>query len=87
MEENRMESTIAGCGPRSETMVRRQAYVPPKMEVHFAEPGSLLAGTNPPTPTHVENELGGTNKRGELQTTISAKILDREFSFSDVWEE
>ena len=65
----------------------KSAYVPPRMEVHFAEPGSLLAGTNPPTPVPVENEFGGTHKRGELQTTISAKILDREFSFSDVWEE
>ena len=72
----------------------RNAYVPPRIEVHGAAPTQLMgtsfysdghnAGNDPDDDSdHTPGDLvisGGNTSNG-------AKILGREFNFSDVWEE
>ena len=70
-------------------------YVPPKIEVYTTEGSTLLAGTTIfEACTHEDGNTdilstdgGGTHADGRNTVVTGAKILGREFNFSDVWEE
>ena len=70
----------------------RCVYVPPRTDVYHTEASQILAGTTEFGGTHDDGELdyktGGSAGSGTGDGVITgAKILGRNFSFSDVWEE
>ena len=95
MGKNKMDSAIVGSFPQSvEETIRKQPYVPPRVEVYAAESSAILAGTTEIGGTHEDGEqdynVGGSAGSGSGDGTITGAkqmILGREFSFSDLWEE
>ena len=72
----------------------RRNYVPPKIEAYSVESSCLLAGTTIFSGTHEdgasENSNGGHAGNGTLDGIVNGAkvhILNRDFEFSDVWED
>ena len=90
-----MDSAIVESFPQfAEETVRRQPYVPPRVEVYASSLGAILAGTTEIGGTHEDGEqnynVGGSAGSGSgdgVVTGAKQMILGREFSFSDLWEE
>ena len=66
----------------------RTVYVPPRIEVHETVPGRLM-GTSfyGNHGNGVDDDDSNHHSAGDDGFITGAKILGRDFSFSDVWEE
>ena len=66
-------------------------YVPPFVEVHGAVPHNLLGISLYGDHYRADDDTDGTSDHARADedggVITNAKILGREFSFSDVWEE